>query len=77
MQYSELLARRIVMEVARSTVDGGGLKAIILHEVARRLQINEVSAGAGMNRGIKEGWLVVEGYRIRLTDAGRTLLPPK
>jgi len=77
MQYSELLARRIVMEVARSTVDGGGLDAIILHEVARRLQIDEVLAGAGMNRGIKEGWLVVEGYRIRLTDAGRALLPPK
>jgi len=65
------------MEVARSTVDGGGLEAIILHEIARRLQIDEVSAGVGMNRGIEEGWLVVEGYRIRLTDSGRALSPPE
>jgi Mn-dependent DtxR family transcriptional regulator len=77
MQYSELLARRIVMEVVRSTVDGGGLKPIILHEVARHLQIDGVSATAGLNRGIKEGWLIVEGYRIRLTEAGRALLPPR
>jgi len=47
MHYSELLARRIVMEVVRSTVDGGGLKPIILHEVARHLQIDEVSATPG------------------------------
>jgi Mn-dependent DtxR family transcriptional regulator len=75
MQYSELLARRIVMEVVRSTVDGGGLNPVILHEVARHLQIDEVLATAGLNRGIEEGWLIVEGYHIRLTEAGRALLP--
>ena len=77
MQFSELLARRIVMEVVRSTVDGGGLNPVILHEVARHLQIDEVLATAGLNRGIEEGWLIVEGYRIRLTEAGRALLPPR
>ena len=76
MHYSELVARRIVVEIARSTVNGGGLDPIILHEVALRLQIDELSAEVGMNRGIIEGWLTVEGYRIRLTDAGRALLPP-
>jgi hypothetical protein len=65
MQYSELLARRIVVEIARSTVDGGGLDAIILHEVALRLQIDEVSAEAGMKRGINEGWLIVACRAVR------------
>jgi hypothetical protein len=35
MQYNEVLARRIVAEVARSSVEGG-FCAVMLHEVARR-----------------------------------------
>jgi hypothetical protein len=48
MQYNELLARRIVAEVARSSVDGGALQPVMLHEVARRLKINE-GLGGGWN----------------------------
>ena len=76
MQYNELLARRIVVEVARSSVDGGTLQAVMLHEVARRLKINEASAEAAMYRAVAERWLIVEGtslYRIRLTAAGQVL----
>jgi hypothetical protein len=41
MHYNELLARRIVTEVARISVDG--LQPVLLHEVARRLKIDEAS----------------------------------
>ena len=78
MQYHELLARRIVAEVARSSVDGGALQPVMLHEVARRLKIDEASAEAAMYRAIAERWLNVEGtslYRIRLTAAGQALSP--
>ena len=51
MQYNEVLARRIVAEVARSAVDGGTLRPIMLHEVARRLKIDEASAEAAMSGG--------------------------
>jgi hypothetical protein len=80
MQYNELLARRIVVEVARSSVDGGTLQPVMLHEVARRLKIDEASAEAAMYRAVAERWLIVEGsslYRIRLTAAGQALLPPR
>jgi hypothetical protein len=76
MQYNEVLAHRIVAEVARSSVDGGALQAVMLHEVARRLRIDEASAEAGMHRAVGEGWLIVEGcslFRIRLTGTGRAL----
>jgi hypothetical protein len=79
MQYNELLARRIVVEVARS-VDGGALQPVMLHEVARRLKIDEALAEAAMYRAVAERWLIVEGsslYRIRLTAAGQALLPPR
>jgi len=79
MQYNEILARRIVAEVARSSVDGGTLQPVMLHEVARRLKI-EASAEAAMYRAVAERWLIVEGtslYRIRLTAAGQALLPPR
>jgi AraC-like DNA-binding protein len=79
MQYNELLARRIVAEVARSSVDGGALQPVMLHEIARRLKIDEASAEAAMYRAIAERWLNVEGTslcRIRLTAAGQALLPP-
>jgi hypothetical protein len=79
MQYNELLARRIVVEVARSSVDGA-LQPVMLHEVARRLKIDEASAEAAMYRAVAERWLIVEGsslYRIRLTAAGQALLPPR
>jgi hypothetical protein len=52
MQYNEVLARRIVAEVARSSVDGGTLQPIMLHEVARRLKIDEASAEAAMYRAV-------------------------
>jgi hypothetical protein len=80
MQYNELLARRIVVEVARSSVDGGALQPVMLHEVARRLKIDEASAEAAMYRAVAERWLIVESfslYRIRLTAAGQALLPPR
>jgi hypothetical protein len=80
MQYNELLARRIVAEVARSSVDGGALQPVMLHEVARRLKINEASVEAGIYRAVAERWLIVEGsslYRIRLTAAGQALSPPR
>jgi hypothetical protein len=51
----------------------------MLHEVARRLKINEASVEAGMYRAVAERWLIVEGSslcRIRLTAAGQALLPP-
>ena len=79
MQYNETLARRIVAEVARSSVDGGTLQPVMLHEVARRLKIDEASAEAAMYRAVAERWLIVEGsslYRIRLTAAGQALSPP-
>ena len=78
MQYNELLARRIVAEVARSSVDGGALQPVMLHEGARRLKINEASVEAGMYRAVAERWLNVEGtslYCIRLTAAGQALSP--
>jgi hypothetical protein len=74
MQYNELLARRIVAEVARSSVDGGASQPVMLHEVARRLKINEASVEAATYRPVAERWLIVEGsslYRIRLTAAGQ------
>jgi hypothetical protein len=80
MQYNEILARRIVPEVARSSVDGGTLQPVMLHEVARRLKIDEASAEAAMYRAVAERWLIVEGssfYRIRLTAAGQAMLPPR
>ena len=80
MQYNELLARRIVAEVARSSVDGGALQPVMLHEVARRLKINEASVEDAMYRAVAERWLIVEGsslYRIRLTAAGQALLSPR
>ena len=80
MQYNELLARRIVVEVARSSVDGGALQPVMLHEVARRLKIDEALAEAAMYRAVAKRWLIVEGsslYRIRLTAAGQALLPPR
>ena len=76
MHYNETLARRIVAEVARSSVDGGALQPVMLHEVARRLKINEASVEAGMYRAVAERWLIVEGsslYRVRLTSAGLAL----
>ena len=76
MQYNEILARRIVAEVARSSVDGGTLQPVMLHEVARRLKIDEASAEAAMYRAVAERWLIVEGsslYRVRLTAAGLAL----
>jgi hypothetical protein len=78
MQYNELLARRIVAEVARSSVDGGALQPVMLHQIARRLKIDEASAEAAMYRAIAERWLNVEGtslYRIGLTAAGQALSP--
>jgi hypothetical protein len=77
MHYSELLARRIVAEVARISVDG--LQPVLLHEVARRLKIDEASAESAMYRAVAERWLVFEGsslFRIRLTEAGRALTFP-
>jgi len=76
MQNNEVLARRNVVEVARSSVDGGTLRPIMLHEVARRLKIDEASAEAAMCRAVAERWLIVEGcslFRIRLTESGRAL----
>ena len=78
MQYNEVLARRIVAEVARSSIDGGALQAVMLHEVARRLRIDEASAESAMHRAVAERWLIVEGsslFRIRLTETGRALSP--
>jgi hypothetical protein len=54
MQYIELLARRIVVEVGRSSVDGGTLQPVMLHEVARRLKIDEASAEAAMYRAVAD-----------------------
>jgi hypothetical protein len=51
MQY-EVLARRIVVEVARCSIDGGYCQAIMLHEVARRLRIDEASAETAMRLAV-------------------------
>jgi hypothetical protein len=78
MQYNEILARRIVAEVARCSIDGGTLQPIMLHEVARRLKIDEASAEAATRRAVAERWLIIEGsslFRIRLTETGRALSP--
>ena len=69
MQYNELLARRIVAELARSSVDGGALQPVMLHEVARRLKINEASAEAAMYRAVVERWLIVEGISLYRTKS--------
>jgi hypothetical protein len=53
-RYNELLARRIVAEIARSSVDGGTLRPVMLPEVARRLKIDEASAEAAMYRAVAE-----------------------
>jgi hypothetical protein len=77
MHYNEILARRIVAEVARVFGDGGAMQPVLLHEVGRRLKIDEASAESAMYRAVAEHWLVFEGsslYRIRLTDAGRRLV---
>ena len=47
MHYNETLARRIVAEVARISGDGGAMQPVLLHEVARRLKIDEASAEIG------------------------------
>jgi hypothetical protein len=75
MHYNELFARRIVAEVARISADGA--QPVLLHEVARRLKIDEASAESAMYRAVAERWLVFEGsslFRMRLTDAGRRLV---
>jgi hypothetical protein len=54
MQYIELLGRRIVVEVGRSSVDGGTLQPVMLQEVARRLKIDEASAEAAMYRAVAD-----------------------
>jgi hypothetical protein len=77
MHCNEILARRIVAEVARISGDGGAMQPVLLHEVARRLKIDEASAESAMYRAVAERWLVFEGsslYRVRLTDAGRRLV---
>jgi hypothetical protein len=74
MHYNEILARRIIAEVARISGDGGAMRPVLLHEVARRLKIDEASAESAMYRAVAERWLVFEGsslFRIRLTEAGR------
>jgi hypothetical protein len=38
MHYNEILARRIVAEVPRISGDGGAMRPVLLHEVARRLK---------------------------------------
>ena len=56
--------------------DGGAMQPVLLHEVARRLKIDEASAESAMYRAVAERWLVFEGsslYRSRLTEAGRPL----
>ena len=61
------------------SIDGGSYQAIMLHEVARRLRIDEASAElAAMRRAVAERWLIVEGsslFRLRLTETGRALSP--
>jgi len=42
MHYNEILARRIVAEVARISGDGGAMQPVLLHEVGRRLKIGSV-----------------------------------
>ena len=49
MQYNEILARRVVAEVARSSFNGGALQPVMLHEVARRLKIDEASANCNVS----------------------------
>ena len=44
------------------------MQPVLLHEVARRLKIDEASAESAMYRAVAERWLVFEGsslYRIR------------
>jgi hypothetical protein len=76
MQYNEVLARRIVAAVARSSIDGRALQAVMLHEVASRLRIDEASAETAMRPAVAKRWVIVEGsslFRIRLTETGRAL----
>jgi hypothetical protein len=64
MHYNEILARRIVAEVARTSADGGVLQPVMLHEVARRLKIDEASAESAMYRAVAERWLIVDLHYI-------------
>ena len=76
MQHIEILAQRIVTEVARGFVPGLPSQPILLHRAAHRLKIDEASAESAMHRAVTKRWLVFEGtslFRIRLTEAGRTL----
>jgi hypothetical protein len=72
MQYNEILARRIVPEVARSSVDGGTLQPVMLHEVARRLKIDEASAEAAMYRAV---YPVLDLNRLKASQ-GDVAKPP-
>jgi hypothetical protein len=76
MHYTEILAQQIVAEVARAFTFEGASMPVMLHQVARRLKIDEASAESAMHRAVAERWRVFEGsslFRIRLTEAGRTL----
>jgi hypothetical protein len=53
MHYNEILGRRIVAEVARTSVDGGALP-VLLHEVVCRLKIDEASAESAVYRAAAE-----------------------
>jgi hypothetical protein len=54
MQYKEILALRMVAEVACTSVDGGALQPVLLHEVACQLKIDEASAESPMYRAVAE-----------------------
>jgi len=76
--YSETLARRIVAHVARASADEP-TGWVMLHNVARRLKVDEASAEAAMRVAIAWGWLKAEGivlYRVSLTPRGLALPRP-
>ena len=77
MHYNEILARRIVDEVARISGDGGAMQPVLLHEVGRRLK----SMKRRRNRQcigllLSVGWSLKAPHYIAfgITDAGRRLV---
>ena len=73
MQYNEILARRVVAEIAPSSGDGGALQPVMLHEVARRLKIDEASAESAKYRAVAERWPVFLFHIPDAADGGRSL----
>jgi hypothetical protein len=76
MQYSEMLARRIVADVAKITTDRS-IVWVQLEHVAQRLEVSLSSVETAANAAMSWGWLGADAsfpQSVRLTEAGRALV---